>query len=45
MAVYVEIFRNMPVLIWILIIFTIMIAVLPAPRAFRGDDADVVHVA
>lgn len=39
MAFYVEIFRNIPVLIWIIIIFTIMIAVLPAPRAFRGDDA------
>ncbi len=39
MAVYVEIFRNIPVLIWIVIIFTIMIAVLPGPREFRGDGA------
>jgi general L-amino acid transport system permease protein len=38
MAGYVEIFRNIPVLIWIIIIFTIMTAVLPGPRAFRGDD-------
>ncbi|CUH99463.1 amino acid ABC transporter permease [Leisingera aquaemixtae] len=38
MAVYVEIFRNIPVLIWIIIIFTIMTAVLPGPREFRGDD-------
>ncbi|MCW8841978.1 MAG: ABC transporter permease subunit [Rhodobacteraceae bacterium] len=38
MAAYVEIFRNIPVLIWIIIIFTIMTAVLPGPRAFRGDD-------
>ncbi|MEM1006693.1 MAG: ABC transporter permease subunit [Pseudomonadota bacterium] len=38
MAVYVEIFRNIPVLIWIIIIFTIMTAVLPGPRAFRGDN-------
>ena len=37
MSVYVEIFRNIPVLIWIIIIFTIMTAVMPAPRAFRGD--------
>ena len=37
MAFYVEIFRNIPVLIWIIIIFTIMIAVLPGPKAFRGD--------
>lgn len=40
MAFYVEIFRNIPVLIWIIIIFTIMIAVMPGPRAFRGDDAE-----
>ncbi|WP_428926565.1 amino acid ABC transporter permease [Marinibacterium sp. SX1] len=39
MSAYVEIFRNIPVLIWIIIIFTIMTAVLPGPRAFRGDDA------
>ncbi len=38
MAVYVEIFRNIPVLIWIIIIFTIMTAVLPGPREFRGDN-------
>jgi general L-amino acid transport system permease protein len=38
MAVYVEVFRNIPVLIWIIIIFTIMTAVMPGPRAFRGDD-------
>ncbi|UWR26970.1 ABC transporter permease subunit [Sulfitobacter sp. S223] len=37
MAVYVEIFRNIPVLIWIIIIFTIMTAVMPSPRDFRGD--------
>ena len=40
MAFYVEIFRNIPVLIWIVIIFTIMIAVLPGPRAFRGDEPE-----
>ncbi|MFY9211744.1 MAG: ABC transporter permease subunit [Aestuariivita sp.] len=39
MSVYVEAFRNVPVLIWIIIIFTIMTAVLPSPREFRGDDA------
>ena len=38
MAFYVEIFRNIPVLIWILIIFFIMIAVLPGPREFRGEN-------
>ncbi|MEW9919806.1 amino acid ABC transporter permease [Marimonas sp. MJW-29] len=40
MAFYVEIFRNIPVLIWIVIIFTIMIAVLPGPAAFRGENPD-----
>ena len=38
MAVYVEIFRNIPVLIWIIIIFTIMTAVLPPPSEFRGEN-------
>jgi len=38
MSFYVEIFRNIPVLIWIIIIFTIMTAVMPGPRAFRGDE-------
>ncbi|MCM2563219.1 ABC transporter permease subunit [Lutimaribacter sp. EGI FJ00015] len=40
MAVYVEIFRNVPVLIWILIIMAIFTAVLPQPRDFRGDNAE-----
>ncbi len=40
MSVYVEIFRNVPVLIWLLIIFSIMINALPRPRAFKGDDAE-----
>ncbi len=40
MAVYVEAFRNVPVLIWILIIFFIMTAALPSPSAFRGATPD-----
>ena len=40
MAFYVEAFRNVPVLIWILIIFFIMTAALPAPSAFRGLEPD-----
>jgi general L-amino acid transport system permease protein len=40
MAVYVEIFRNIPVLIWIIIIFTIMTSVMPGPRAFKGDEPE-----
>lgn len=39
MSFYVEIFRNIPVLIWILIIFSVMTVSMPAPRAFRGDNA------
>lgn len=39
MSLYVEIFRNIPVLIWIVIISAVMSQALPQPRAFRGDDA------
>ncbi len=39
MSFYVEIFRNVPVLIWILIIFSVMINAMPKPGAFRGEDA------
>jgi general L-amino acid transport system permease protein len=39
MSIYVEAFRNVPVLIWILIIFLAMSNALPQPRAFRGDNA------
>ena len=39
MAVYVEVFRNVPVLLWILLAMAIMIESLPAPKAFRGDTA------
>ena len=39
MTVYVEIFRNVPVLLWIVFAMAIFIETLPAPRAFRGDNA------
>ncbi|WP_424985969.1 amino acid ABC transporter permease [Microbulbifer sp. S227A] len=39
MSFYVEIFRNIPVLIWILIIYGVMTVSMPGPRAFRGDNA------
>ena len=39
MAIYVEAFRNVPVLVWILIIFLVMSNILPQPREFRGDAA------
>jgi general L-amino acid transport system permease protein len=37
MTVYVETFRNIPLLLWILIIYAIFTEVLPAPNAYRGD--------
>ncbi len=39
MTVYVEAFRNIPVLLWILIIFAIMTESMPPPKDFRGDEA------
>jgi len=39
MTVYVETFRNVPVLLWIVLSMAIMIETLPAPKAFRGDNA------
>ena len=44
MAVYVEIFRNIPVLIWILIINALFLAALPQPRAFRGDNPEATRL-
>jgi general L-amino acid transport system permease protein len=38
-AVYVEGFRNVPLLLWIILIFAIMTESTPEPRDFRGDDA------
>jgi len=37
MAVYVEMFRNVPVLLWIVFAMAIFIETLPAPKAFRGE--------
>lgn len=37
MTVYVEAFRNIPVLLWILVAYAIFTEVMPAPNAFRGD--------
>ncbi len=38
MAVYVEGFRNVPLLLWIILIFAVTTESLPQPRDFRGDD-------
>jgi general L-amino acid transport system permease protein len=37
MTFYVEIFRNVPVLLWIVFTMAILIETLPAPNQFRGD--------
>ncbi len=43
MAVYVEGFRNIPVLLWILLIFALMTEATPQPRDFReGGDASMI---
>lgn len=39
MTIYVEMFRNVPVLLWIVLVMAMLIESLPGPRAFRGDDA------
>lgn len=40
MTVYVEGFRNIPLLLWIIVIFAVMTESMFAPRAFRGDDPE-----
>ncbi len=39
MTVYIETFRNVPVLLWIVFAMTIFIETLPQPKTFRGDNA------
>ena len=39
MTVYVETFRNVPVLLWIVLAMAIIIEGLPQPRDFRGENA------
>ncbi|WP_199737752.1 amino acid ABC transporter permease [Falsigemmobacter faecalis] len=36
---YVEIFRNIPLVLWILLIFAVMTESMPPPNAFRGENA------
>lgn len=40
MTIYVEMFRNVPVLLWIVFVMAILIESLPAPRMFRGEDPE-----
>ncbi|MBL4751520.1 MAG: ABC transporter permease subunit [Amylibacter sp.] len=39
MTIYIETFRNVPVLLWIIITMAIFIEVFPRPNDFRGEDA------
>jgi general L-amino acid transport system permease protein len=38
MTIYIEMFRNVPVLLWILITMAIFIEIFPQPKDFRGAD-------
>lgn len=38
MTVYVEVFRNIPLLLWILLILALFTEVMPPPNAYRGDN-------
>ena len=38
MTVYVEVFRNVPLLLWILIVLASFSEILPPPNAYRGED-------
>jgi general L-amino acid transport system permease protein len=38
MTVYIEGFRNIPLLLWIIAIFAVMTEAMPQPREFRGED-------
>ncbi len=39
MTVYVEMFRNVPILLWIVFAIAIINDIFPVPRAFKGDSA------
>jgi len=38
MTLYVEVFRNVPVLLWLLVVFAVMTESTSSPSAFRGDN-------
>jgi len=38
MTLYVEMFRNVPLLLWIIVIFAVLTEATPSPSAFRGDN-------
>ncbi len=39
MGFYVEMFRNVPVLLWLLLTMAVLSELLPSPRDFKGEDA------
>ncbi|WP_376875155.1 amino acid ABC transporter permease [Albirhodobacter sp. R86504] len=39
MTIYVEAFRNIPVLLWILVALAVLTEIAPAPNAYRGDNS------
>jgi len=42
MTVYIELFRNVPVLLWIVLFMAVLIESLPAPRAFKSGAAEML---
>ena len=44
MTFYIEAFRNVPLLLWILLIFAVMTESMPAPSAFRGADPSATMI-
>ena len=38
MSAYIEGFRNVPVLLWIVMVFALLTEFTPAPKAFKGAD-------
>lgn len=40
MSIYIEGFRNVPVLLWIVMIFALLTELTPAPKAFKGDNPE-----
>ncbi|MCP5038010.1 MAG: amino acid ABC transporter permease, partial [Rhodobacteraceae bacterium] len=43
-AVYVEGLRNVPVLLWIVLLMAVVVETLPQPRAFRGENPEASMV-
>lgn len=39
MTIYVEMFRNIPLLLWILIIYAALTEITPGPREYKGENA------